>query len=152
MFANGNFENGKDDWEVDMGDGKTAKVEIVKEGPNGESAMRIKVLDAPDEPWQLQMYQPGLKIEKGKPYVLTFWAKSNSSGTFKVNCMQNHEPWEHATEQEIYLSPEWKKKEFEFDGPWDDQDARMTFTDLGTEDDRVYWFANCSLKPKPTKK
>ena len=151
MLVNGSFAKGQDDWEVELGDGETAKVDIVPEGPHGESAMRIEVLEAPDEPWQLQMYQSGLKIEKGKTYVFTFWAKSNSTGTFKTICMQNHEPWEHSTEQEIYLSEDWKEKEFTFEGPWDDDNARINFSDLGTEDGRVYWFTNCSLVQKATK-
>ena len=151
MFVNGSFDKDQENWEVEKGDGKTAKVEFTKDGPNGESAIRIEVLKVPDETWQLQMYQAGLSIEEGKPYVLTFWVKSNRDGTIKVNCMQNHDPWEHATETEIYLSTDWKKKEFEFDGPWDDTNARMTFADLGNDDGRVYWFAACSLRPKVTK-
>jgi hypothetical protein len=62
--------------------------------------------------------------------------------------MQNHEPWEHSTEQEIYLTDEWKKYEFKFDGPWDDDNGRITFTNLGTNKDRIYWFTNVSLKTK----
>jgi len=151
MLTNGNFAKGKDSWEVEKGDGESAKVEIVKEGPNRKSAIRIEVVDVPDEPWQVQMNQPGIAIEKGKPYVLTFWTKSNRDGTFKVMCMQNHEPWEHETEQEIFLSTEWKKQEFAFIGPWNDQNARVTFTDLGTDEGRIFWFANCSLRPKSSK-
>ncbi len=152
MLTNGDFANGKANWEVDKGDGETATVEMVKDGPEGKSAIQIKVVQVPDEPWQLQMYQAGLSFEKDQSYVFSFWVKSNSSGTIKVNCMQNHEPWEHATEEEIYLSTEWKKKEFVFSGPWDDKNARITLTDLGTDDDRIYWFAKCSLMLQAIKK
>ncbi len=152
LFVNGNFSKGQDSWEVEGGDGETATVEVAKEGPNGESAIRIEILSTPEEPWQLQMYQGDLEIEQGKTYVLTFWMKSNDDGTVKVNCMQNHDPWEHSTEQEVYLSTSWKMNKFQFDGPWDDDNARITFADLGINDARVYWIANCSLIEKPAKK
>jgi hypothetical protein len=66
--------------------------------------------------------------------------------------MQNHEPWEHSTEQEVLVSEQWKKKEFTFSGPWNDENARITFTDLATDDDRVYWFAKVSFQPVVTQK
>ena len=148
MLTNGNFADGTNNWWVDKGDGETASVEVAKEGPNEAAALKINVLSAPDESWQLQAFNAGLKIEKDKSYILTFWAKSKSAGTIKVNCMHNHEPWEHSTEEEFYLSDKWTKKEFSFDGPWDDDNARITFTDLGQETGQVYWFANVSLIAK----
>jgi hypothetical protein len=62
--------------------------------------------------------------------------------------MQDHEPWEHSTEKEVSVSSKWMKVEFPFDGPWDDESARITFTNLGTEVGQVYWIANGSLIQK----
>jgi outer membrane protein assembly factor BamB len=148
LLTNGDFSKGMDGWQVEHVDEKTGQAEIVKEGPEGGSALKLKVLSVPDEPWKIQAFQPNLKFEKGKSYVMTFWAKSTGSEPIKVLCMQNHEPWEHSTEQEIYLTDEWKKYEFKFDGPWDDDNGRITFTNLGTNKDRIYWFTNVSLENK----
>ncbi len=151
MLVNGNFAKGSDNWQIEQQNGVTAKIENVQEGPKGGSAIRIEVQTIADEPWRLQMYQNGLHIEKDKSYVLTFWIKSNRSGAIKAICMQDHDPWEHSTEKEISISSEWTQEEFTFAGPWDDEKARMTFTNLATEVGRTYWIANCSLKIKPPK-
>jgi heat shock protein HslJ len=60
--------------------------------------------------------------------------------------MQDHDPWEHSTEKELSLSTKWQKEEFTFSGPWNDENARITFTNLATDEGRIYWFANCSLQ------
>ena len=133
MLTNGDFSKGMEGWLAEHVDEKTAQTEIVNEGPKGAAALKLKVLSVPDEPWQIQAYQPNLKFEKGKSYVLTFCAKSTSSESVKVMCMQNHEPWEHSTEQEVYLSNEWKEQKFEFDGPWDDDNGRITFYQSGNK-------------------
>ena len=123
-----------------------ANTKFVNEGPESESAMRIEVETIAQEPWQLQLYQNEIAIEKGKSYTLTFWCKSNRSGSFKTICMQDHEPWEHSTEKEINVTTKWQKEEFTFIGPWDDEKARITFTNLASDEGRVFWFANCSLR------
>jgi hypothetical protein len=146
LLMNGNFAHGGSDWQVNHVGNATSQVEVVPEGPRGEAALRMQVLTLSELPWHLQMFQPGLSIKKNEAYVLTFWAKSNRDGNIKVNCMQNHEPWEHSTEKEVSLSSDWRQVEFTFHGPWDDNDARITFTDLGTDTGRIYWFASCSLK------
>jgi endoglucanase len=148
MLLNGNFKSGDDHWVIEQQNGAKAKFGIVEEGPNNEPALRIEVLETADEPWRLQLFQRGLQIEKGKPYVLTFWVKSSRNGMLKAICMQDHEPWEHSTEKEVSVSSKWMKVEFPFDGPWDDESARITFTNLGTEVGQVYWIANGSLIQK----
>jgi hypothetical protein len=148
LFIQGDFDHANVDWEVDQENGAIARIGIVKEGPRGESALRLQVLKIADLPWRLQMFQGGLAIEKDRPYVLSFWVKSNRPGTIKVNCMQNHDPWEHSTEKEISINPDWQSVQFKFVGPWDDANARITIADLGTDVGRIYWFSNCSLTPE----
>ncbi|MEI8211831.1 MAG: PQQ-binding-like beta-propeller repeat protein [Planctomycetota bacterium] len=145
LLLNGNFKSGDDHWVVEQQNGAKAKFEVVPEGPNGESALRVEVLETADEPWRLQLFQRGLQIKKGKPYVLSFWVKSSRNGMLKAICMQDHEPWEHSTEKEVSVSSKWMKVEFPFDGPWDDESARITLTNLGTEVGQVYWIANATL-------
>lgn len=146
MLTNGDFAKGMEGWHVDKGNPESGKAEVVKEGPEGAMAAKIEVISIPDQPWQLQLFHPGLKIVKDKSYVFTFWAKAKTPDMIKVNVMQNHEPWEHSTEEDIYVTTKWKKHLFRFNGPWDEEKARMTFTNLGTEDGQNFWFAGCSLK------
>ena len=151
MLVNGNFADGTNHWVV-MESGATGRAEIVAEGPEGKTALRLKVLTVGDKPWRLQIYQTGMRVEKGKSYVLTFWAKSDRAGSIMVNCMQNHAPWDHQTQKQIPVSSDWEPLRFTFVAPWDDDKVRISFTDLGTVPDQIYWFASCSLVPNPETK
>jgi hypothetical protein len=146
MLVNGSFADGNANWVVEES-GATGLAECVKEGPDGSAALRLRVLTIGDHTWRLQVYQTGMRVEKGKTYVMTFWAKSDRIGSVTVNCMQNHEPWDHHTQKKTPVSTEWKQMYFKFVAPWDDGNVRISFTDLGTALGQVYWFAKCSLVP-----
>ena len=149
MLVNGNFADGDANWVVEQTSGATGQAECVKEGPVGKAALRLKVLTISDAPWHLQLYQKGLRVEKDKTYILTFWAKSDRAGDITVNCMQDHEPWDHHTQEVMALSTEWQQMRFTFAPPWDDDDVRICLTNLATAPDQIYWFANCSLVTTP---
>jgi hypothetical protein len=145
MLKNGNFENGDANWILNQTNGATGQMEPVKEGPDGKAAMRLKVLTTSDQPWRLLLYQKLPPIEKFKTYTLTFWVKSDRVGSINATCMQSHAPWDHKTQQPVTISSEWKHVQYTFEGAWDDDNARICFTNLGTTPGQVYWFANCSL-------
>jgi len=146
LLVNGDFADGISEWHVEQQNGAKAIASSVPEGPRGDSAMRIEVEAVGNEPWHLQLYQNKIAIQKGKSYTFTFWCKSNRSGSIKAICMQDHDPWEHSTEKEFSLSTEWQKVEFAFEGPWDDEQARITLTNLAIDQGRIFWFANGSLR------
>ena len=147
MLVNGSFANGTNNWVISAESGATGQAEVVGEGPDGKPALRLKVLTVGDQPWRFQFYQTGMRVAKGREYVLTFWAKSNQEGDFTVNCQQNHEPWAHPTQEELPISTGWKQVQFTFVAAWDDDNVRITFTNLGTAPGRTYWFSGCSLVP-----
>ncbi len=146
MLVNGCFIDGTNNWVLEES-GATGRAERVKEGPDGQDALRVTVLSVGDHAWRLQVYQTGMRVQKDRAYVMTFWVKSAHPGGMTVNCMQNHEPWDHHLQEKMAASTEWKKVRFAFVAPWDDDKVRISFTDLGTIPGQVYWFANCSLLP-----
>jgi hypothetical protein len=147
MLVNGNFADGLTNWVLEQTDGATGRMECVPEGPDGKAALRIQVLTIAPKAYHLQLFQTGPHIEKGRNYDLTFWAKSDHASGIKVNCMMNHEPWEHHTQELLPLSTEWKELHFKFATPWSDDNVRISFTDLGATVGQTYWLAKCSLVP-----
>ncbi len=147
MLVNGNFAAGLTNWVLEQTEGATGRMEYVPEGPDGEAALRLKVLTIAPKAYHLQLYQTGPHIEIGRTYELTFWAKSDRDSGIKVNCMMNHEPWEHHTQDLLPLSTEWKELHFRFATPWSDNNVRISFTDLGGTVGQTYWLAKCSLVP-----
>lgn len=126
--------------------GAAGLAQCVQEGPGGGPSLRVKVTAVSGAPWHLQLFQGGLRVEKERNYLLTFWARSDRAGVITVNCMQNHAPWDHhRTQQVMALDVGWKRMQFMFTPPWDDDNARVCFTNLGTAAGQVYWFADCSL-------
>ena len=148
MLVHGNFADGIKNWAVEQNGDATCQTDFVKEGPGGIPALRLKVLTIADKAWKIQFYQTGPKIEKGKTYDLTFWAKSDRTSNIKVLCAMNHDPWEHGTGELFPLSTEWQQIHFIFVAPWTDDNMRITFTDLGNAVGQNYWLANCSLISK----
>lgn len=146
MLVNGSFAHGTKHWVVEQS-GATGRAKCVKEGPGGKASLRLTVLSVATNAWRLQLYHAGIRIEKGRTYDLTFWARSDRAAIISANCMQNHEPWDHHTQIKLPVSTEWKPMRFTFVGPWTDDKARICITDLGTTPGQVYWFANCSLVP-----
>ena len=151
MLANGDFAAGDTYWILEQTGVATGRIDIVKEGPTGKDALRLKVLTLDDKPWKLQLCHKGIQIKKGVAYLLSFWAKSDHPVSISVNCMQNHAPWEHhGAAEEVALSTEWKLTQFKFVGPYDDDDMRVTFTNLAAASGQLFWFADCSLSEVPT--
>lgn len=146
MLQNGDFKAGMKHWKLEDA-GAKGMAEVVNEGPSGKPALRLNVIAVGDQSWRLQLHQSPLKISKGKSYRFEFWVKAARVGKITVNCMQNHAPWEHhGAATEIEVGSKWKKVSFPFTGPWTDDNARVTMTNLGTEVGQSYWFAACSLK------
>ena len=152
MLVNGSFTSGINNWVLEQTEGATGRIAIVPEGPDGKAAARLQVLTITNKAWHLQLYQTGPRVEKGKTYELTFWAKSDRDSDLKVICTQNHEPWEHHTQELLPLTPEWKQLHFTLVAPWSDDNVRICFTDLGAIVGQVYWLAKCSLMPVPQTK
>ena len=146
MLQNGDFKAGMKHWKLEQA-GAKGETTVSNEGPSGKPALRLKVQEIGDQSWRLQLHQSPLKVSKGKAYLFEFWVKAGRTTKITVNCMQNHAPWEHhGAATEIEVGPTWKKVSFPFMGPWNDDNARVTMTNLGTEVGQTYWFAACSLK------
>jgi hypothetical protein len=148
MLLNPGFTDGLTNWVVEQSGGAAGQADRVT-GPKGNASLRFKVLKIAGEPWRLQIYQKGLAVKKGAGYILTFRVKANRPGELTVNCMQNHEPWEHHAQKKITVATQWEQKRFSFKSPWDDNNVRITFSDLGTAVGQTYWFDDCSLVPAP---
>lgn len=152
MLTNGSFAAGTQKWTLEEAGTAKGTMEVTKEGPKGISSLKVKILAKGEQSWQVQLHQGGLKIEKGRPYRLTYWVKANRPGLITVNCMQNHEPWEHhGAAMETAVTTAWKQMTFNFSGPWKDANARVTFTNLATTPGQTYWFSKVSLQSMPAK-
>ncbi|HEY3269012.1 MAG TPA: carbohydrate binding domain-containing protein [Armatimonadota bacterium] len=133
-------------WSAEQHGAAKAIFEAGAFGPQGGPAERISVTQAGDEAWHVQWNQPGLSLQAGKPYTLTFWARANAAATIGVNAMQAHDPWADLWADSVDLGPAWREYSFVFRPSRAEVNARIGFGEMGSRTG-VYEFAGVSLRP-----
>ena len=146
MLSNGNLAQNAQGWSLQLIEGAQAIGLTTNEGPEAKPSLRIQVQQLGKETWHIQIYQSKLKMQQGKPYTLTFQAKADAPRMIQVNVMQAHDPWQHVWDTNVALTKEWQSFHFVFTPSASDENARITFTNLGAQVG-TDWLAQVSLKP-----
>jgi hypothetical protein len=153
LLANGDFAEGAKQWTLE----RHEKAEATATGdaeappaPRGSTpagkSIRINVARSSSMAWHVQFNQPGLKVQTGRPYTLTFWAKADKPLQLSANLSQAHAPWQAlGLNTPIRLTSEWKPFRFVFEPTQDDANARVTFSDLARQPGSV-WLAGVSFR------
>ncbi len=95
--------------------------------------------------WHVQLNQGGLKLVSGRPYTLRFQARAEAPGAIVVNAQQAHDPWQILWSGNAELTSDWKTFEFIFTPTQNDDNARITFSNMGLRPE-TYEFAGVSLR------
>ena len=148
MLKNGDFSNEQEGWAIEQS-GAEAVAEIKSDVPpfiSGKSIL-IRVVRISDVYPYVQLYQPNLRVEVGKPYTLSFWGKADGRRKLIISVSQAHEPWKNLSfEASIELNDNWQKFSLTFQLGQDDPKARLCFLSLYQEGAN-FWIANVSLRP-----
>ncbi len=136
-------------WTFQAVQGARATDTVSGTGPGNSAARVIRVLAAGNEAWHVQMYLMGFAVHKDQVYTLSFQARSDAPRTMQVNVMQAHEPWRLLWSSSARLTKEWKQYRFTFLPSESDENARMTFGNLGASPG-TYWLSQASLAPGGT--
>lgn len=147
LLANGSFELGLSGWVTQTYPSTDATWTLdASTATSGTQSLRVDVSQVDDTDWHVQFGQGELPITAGQLYRLTFDAKSDTSGSFSVNVMQNHDPWRGlGLWGQAEAGLDWQSYEFLFTASLDDSNGRLGF-DVG-QSVRTLWFDNVSLKP-----
>lgn len=121
-----NFETGFDDWNLNLQ--STAAGSLSRAG----NKLSIQITQGGSESWHVQLVKPGISLEQGKMYRLTFKASSAAGKSASAYIGRNHDPW---SAYSGYLSFTTSASEEEFSLTFtmkeaDDPAARIVF-DLG---------------------
>ncbi|MDR0338018.1 MAG: cellulase family glycosylhydrolase [Planctomycetaceae bacterium] len=122
-----NFD-GKD-WYLQREDKEQADCLVIPD----EKLVRIIVHRDGKISWMPQLMFQKLKIEKNKPYTLSFRIRSNEPIRLNSYVAMNAAPWESlGMRDSISVTPEWKTFQYHFFGTQDYDNARFAFTGLKT--------------------
>lgn len=78
-------------------------------------AITFTATETSNENWHVQAYQPGLKLEEGADYKVTFEIKSPETKTVLLVAQINEEDWhEIGLHEEVWTTKDWAKEEINF--------------------------------------
>lgn len=144
MLRNGDFAQGiSSGWYLEEHTGAKASTAILPEG----GGLRLHTEKAGQETWHVQLSQGKLAITKDQLYTIAFRARA--TGTIlklTVSLSQTRAPWRAHWSETVPLTPAWKEYRLAFRPSASDPEARLVFSNLGTEG-ADYGFAAVSLRP-----
>jgi hypothetical protein len=151
MLRNGSFADGLSGWNLECQEAALAGASALVQSETGAPAMRIQVTQsAGTDDGGVRCNQDGLKLETGRPYTLALRARAEKPCTIRVGVQKAQAPSDSlGFTTPVELTAEWKPFRWTFAPVHGDDDARLSFTDLGRQAD-TYWFADVSLKPGGT--
>jgi len=146
MLENGDFrEPLEKTWHLERDDRTEVEWSVADGGPEGAPRLRIVVTRTGEVSWRPQLSQAGFALKQGEPYTLSFSIRSDKERSPGVNCMMAHDPWQRlGLSQDVEASPRWEPRRFTFLATKDDDNARVTFTNL---EPGTYELAGVSLRP-----
>lgn len=133
-------------WRLERHQGAAAQLSAI-DGPDGGEAARVTVDKPGTQGWHVQLGHPGLTVEAGALYTLSFRARADRARTISAGVRQAHDPWGALGLQEsIEVGPAWKDFAFTFIATAADDNARVIFGNLSQAAAR-FDFAGVSLRP-----
>jgi hypothetical protein len=154
LLVNADFARGTERWVLEHHGQAQAAVEASGDVPAAlnsarlrQRSARIAVTQPGAEGWHVQLNQPGLKVQSGRPYTLSFWAKASVPRRITANLGQAHAPWGNlGLGAEVPLTADWQHFRFVVQPTAADDNARAGFSDLARSTGTV-WVAGVSFRP-----
>lgn len=144
LLINGSFSNGTTSWQLDHINGAEGTLSI-DDVENGKKAAHVVVPKAAETAFHVQLFQGKLNIVAGEKYHLSFRACGNPAVEIGLNMMVAEAPWTNLWKEKVKLTPEWQTFSFEVTATQSSDNARVTFTGLGSRKGD-YSFTDVSLK------
>lgn len=120
------------DWRLQTLD--KAKAVLKESGPDVKT---LHISNVGFEQWHIQLHRGPLSLAADRLYTLKLRLKANRPRSVRVAAMQAHAPWRSLWETRIDVDSQWREYVLTFSSPVSENDARLTFSDLGVEGDEV---------------
>jgi len=146
VLANADFSAGTDKWFLEQHSGAVGTLTTGTDF-NGKASLKLSVSTAGSQGWHIQLTQSPLKLEAGKAYTLSFWAKAPTA--VPIYCGVGRAYGDYA-----YVSPavsatlgtDWKQYSVTFQVAATDDQLRVSLNGFGDRVCTVY-LAGYSLRP-----
>lgn len=127
LLRNGNFSAGLDSWNMQIAKPSAAEVSVLpSSGPEGKPCLVLESDRAAAELAFVDLYQTGLRIEKGVRYQLSFTARADGPAQLHAIVSLNRPPWNGlGLSRFVTLSGAWQKVTMNFEGSQDEAAAKL---------------------------
>lgn len=113
---------------------------------NGQPSILIQISTPGSANWHVQLNQPGIAVEAGKVYTLSFWAKADSAVPLGAALTRAHTDWATlAPSISATLGTAWRKYSITFQNTVNESNARINFGGFGDRRARV-WIAQVEFR------
>jgi hypothetical protein len=118
-------------WNLESHGSSAASLDVKPD--KGGAAFTVRVTKPGQESWHVQLNRPGLAVEPGKIYTLSFKARAASPRNLDVSLMMAHDPWAGlGFSQSVKLTPQWQTFQFTVGGVAQaDANARVNLGGMG---------------------
>ena len=147
MLANGSFESDMIGWYTWTGGTAAATWSLdATQATSGTRSLKVTVTQVDGSDDHVWLWQPGLEIQAGQQYQISFDARTDTPGGIWLDAGQAHEPWENLGLHEwAELNTAWGHYEALFEATQSEADGCIAFS-MGQQV-RTIWLDNVSLKP-----
>ena len=149
LLKNGDFTSGisagvPHHWNLEQHEGCRAAVSRSRDTP--PAAVQIRITQADETGWHLQLTQGGFALTQGRYYTVSFTASSSSQRTISCSAGQAHSPWSNlGLSENVELDGQWRSFSYGFVATADDNNARISFALSG--DDATVYLGNVQFRP-----
>ncbi len=149
VLANADFSHGVKGWQVICNGGAKAGLTEANDTPKslpGAKALRLEVTKPGTQGWHVRFEQKHFKVQTGRPYVLTFWAKADKPCKVSLTIARTQEPWmDLGFQHQVSLTNHWQSLRFVTRFNQNEDDARLVI--IPPVESGSYCLAGASLRP-----
>ncbi len=133
IAINGNFDRGTSRWFLERHEGADARLK--RHTPDDEPPyIEVEVQKTGSAFWHVQLTRPGLSVDEGQIYTLSFEASADRHRDMIIELSQAHDPWDAiGLSTGLELKQEWQAYHYTFVVRQNNRNARINFTGLGLE-------------------
>jgi hypothetical protein len=156
LLDNGDFSRQAQRWNLEQHAGAQANLSFAATLPTAlrppaaatsAKVLRLVVNTPGAESWHVQLNQGGLRLEAGRSYTASFWARAEAPLSLSVHVSQAQTPWQNlGLSGSAGVDREWKPFRFVFSAGQGHTNARLAFSSLGGRGS-VVELAGVSFRP-----
>ena len=145
LIKNGSFEQNLTSWSTLVTGGAVGSITAdASNAKDGSKSVKVLVATPGTENWNVQLKTNDFKVEKGKDYKISFYAKSDAVKNLVLEVMEN-QTWKWIMGPSYTTSTTWKKYEVFFNSPMNSSALIVAF-EWGKQTG-TFWLDSVSVSP-----